>query len=565
MKDRTPQPPAPLDAAIRHGLGAVFQDISSPFNRKELVTTGWLALSLGLLYLLLNTPPADLPTSHALSALAWPAPAVGIALLWRRSRREWPLFLAAVSVALFLVGQIDWLPWHVDLVFAALGMLEVLLGAWVARRWVGDAAVLDSTRSLLRFVLLLPGAVAMLFALLTGAALWWAMDAPWLLEAGRVYAAQALAFLTVLPAFLSPAVPTWSVVRRDYRVGLIWLAALGCLALSLLPQLPPEAARAVLALILAMAGLQQTPVGVAWLNVLIGTGLVAMTVAGLGPYVQRGDVHHVWPLQLDLAGLSLLSLGLAVALAERRRLALQFEQTRRMEALGFLAGGIAHDFNNVLGTVGACHEMLADQLPDAPQPLRLLESEVRRGRDLTQQLLLAVRQGDGQRSSVPIEPLLLSVQRSVRALCPPHIHIDCTDALPPGLNACANGPQLLRAVHNLVRNAVQAARAEVRLGAGIGAAGTPDPSSFQAWIGRAPEGAHVRIEVCDDGPGVAPEHWPRLFEPFYSTRRDAGGTGLGLAIVAGVACSHEGAVGLSCQAGRGSRFVLLLPLAKTSP
>jgi hypothetical protein len=51
---------------------------------------GWLALSLGLLYLLLNTPPADLPTSHALSALAWPAPAVGIALLWRRSRREWP-------------------------------------------------------------------------------------------------------------------------------------------------------------------------------------------------------------------------------------------------------------------------------------------------------------------------------------------------------------------------------------------------------------------------------------------------------------------------------------------
>jgi hypothetical protein len=209
-----------------------------------------------------------------------------------------------VSVALFLVGQVDWLPWHVDLTFAALGMLEVLLGAWVARRWVGHAAVLDSTGSLLRFVLLLPGAVAMLFALLTGAALWWAMDTPWLLEAGRVYAAQALAFLTVLPAFLSPAVPSRTGARQDRRVGLIWLAALSCLALSLLPQVPPEAARALLALILAMAGLQQTPVGVAWLNVSIGTGLVAMTLMGLGPYVQRGDVH-VWPLQLDLAGLSL--------------------------------------------------------------------------------------------------------------------------------------------------------------------------------------------------------------------------------------------------------------------
>ena len=78
----------------------------------------------------------------------------------------------------------------------------------------------------------------------------------------------------------------------------------------------------------------------------------------------------------------------------------------------------------------------------------------------------------------------------------------------------------------------------------------------------APTGA-ARIEVADDGPGIAAEHLPRIFERFYrvdkARSRELGGTGLGLSIVRHLAESMGASVSVESEPGKGSRFTVTVP------
>jgi two-component system phosphate regulon sensor histidine kinase PhoR len=80
----------------------------------------------------------------------------------------------------------------------------------------------------------------------------------------------------------------------------------------------------------------------------------------------------------------------------------------------------------------------------------------------------------------------------------------------------------------------------------------------------AAAGGFLRMEVQDSGPGIAPEHLPRIFERFYvadrARSRQNGGTGLGLAIVKHIAVLHGGEISVRSDPGAGSTFTVLLPL-----
>jgi two-component system phosphate regulon sensor histidine kinase PhoR len=82
-------------------------------------------------------------------------------------------------------------------------------------------------------------------------------------------------------------------------------------------------------------------------------------------------------------------------------------------------------------------------------------------------------------------------------------------------------------------------------------------------VGCASDGDQVRVSVADEGPGIAAEHLPRLFERFYrvdkARSRQMGGTGLGLAIVKHIAQAHGGRAEVASEPGRGSTFTIILP------
>jgi two-component system phosphate regulon sensor histidine kinase PhoR len=110
-----------------------------------------------------------------------------------------------------------------------------------------------------------------------------------------------------------------------------------------------------------------------------------------------------------------------------------------------------------------------------------------------------------------------------------------------------DGERVRRMLENLVENAIKY---------------TQEGGRVEVVCLPAAEGG-ARLEVRDDGPGIAPEHLTRIFERFYrvdkARSRELGGTGLGLAIVKHLAESVGASVGVSSEPGKGSCFTIAIP------
>ena len=112
--------------------------------------------------------------------------------------------------------------------------------------------------------------------------------------------------------------------------------------------------------------------------------------------------------------------------------------------------------------------------------------------------------------------------------------------------------ELIRVVENLVENALKYG----------GSGGTVDVS-----LAGSRDGRWAELKVHDHGPGIAPEHVPRLTERFYrvdvADSRAQGGTGLGLAIVKHIVGRHRGRLAITSEPGEGATFTVRLPLARS--
>jgi two-component system phosphate regulon sensor histidine kinase PhoR len=143
-----------------------------------------------------------------------------------------------------------------------------------------------------------------------------------------------------------------------------------------------------------------------------------------------------------------------------------------------------------------------------------------------------------------VKEAVLTVREGIPGACP--VTIDVPDSLLVSGDAGA----VQQIVENLVSNAVR-----------YGGKGGSVRTSAQSL------GERVRIVVEDTGPGISPQHLPRIFERFYrvdpARSRAEGGTGLGLAIVKHLTESMDGSVSVESELGRGTRFVVDLPAART--
>jgi len=129
-------------------------------------------------------------------------------------------------------------------------------------------------------------------------------------------------------------------------------------------------------------------------------------------------------------------------------------------------------------------------------------------------------------------------------------------ALPPRpVPVLGDRDELLRVIENLIENAV-------KYGEGGGAV---DISVESVGTDHGHQGRCAVLSVQDYGPGIAPEHLPRLTERFYrvdgAQSRDKGGTGLGLAIVKHIVNRHRGRLDIASEPGQGARFTVTLPEA----
>jgi two-component system, NtrC family, sensor kinase len=232
--------------------------------------------------------------------------------------------------------------------------------------------------------------------------------------------------------------------------------------------------------------------------------------------------------------------------------------SERQASVGRLAAGVAHEINNPLtGTLTFTHLLLRrkDLPADVHQDLELIAHSTERVRDIVRGLLDFSRQ-------TQINPLPLDINELVKhtvslvenqALMK---GVELRQELAQGLKVTTlDRSQMQSVVLNIVLNAIDATERGGSITVGTSAAVVTDPAGED---GSAREG--LQIVVTDTGCGIPPENMPRLFEPFFTTKEVGKGTGMGLSVSRGIVEKHRGTIRVTSTVGRGSAFVIWLPI-----
>ncbi len=242
---------------------------------------------------------------------------------------------------------------------------------------------------------------------------------------------------------------------------------------------------------------------------------------------------------------------------DRRKLERQLFQSQKMDAIGQLAGGVAHDFNNILmGIQGNVSLLQMEHDPAHPHVKRLgrIEEHVKRGANLTRQLLGFAREGKYEVRTLSVNEL---VRKSVQFFIETRKEIEADLELEKDLCPVEADPGQLEQV--LLNLYINAGHAMPRGGNLHIRTSNVDLRDEDARAFETKAGSYVRISVSDTGVGMDRETLKRIFEPFFTTRAQEGGTGLGLASAYGIIRNHGGLIKAYSEPGRGSTFNIYLP------
>jgi signal transduction histidine kinase len=218
-----------------------------------------------------------------------------------------------------------------------------------------------------------------------------------------------------------------------------------------------------------------------------------------------------------------------------------------------MAAMITHEVRNPLSSIGLNTELLEEELarmPDASAEegralCRSIMREVDRLTAITEEYLAFARLPTPRLSPEAIDTVVGNLATFVRedlAARDVALAVELAGDLP---RAMIDEGQIRQSLLNLVRNSAEAGARHV-------------------WL-RTRRGAddRIEVEVADDGPGIAADALPRLFDPFFSTK--AAGTGLGLALTQQIVRDHGGDIRVTSAPGGGASFVVSVPVAAERP
>jgi len=244
----------------------------------------------------------------------------------------------------------------------------------------------------------------------------------------------------------------------------------------------------------------------------------------------------------------------ALLAEEHQRLSeLEHQQSSDEEASSSLMSVVAHEIRTPLTAIKAYTETLLDSLSNPHTPrerfLGIINDECDRLTRLVTDILDLSRLEAGQRplrlSRLGLRRLVQEVVDSLDPLARPR-QIEMEIAIDPELVVEGDADLLRRLYLNLLGNAVKFS-----------------PVGGVVCVRTTTQGEDWESVVEDQGPGIAPEELPRVFERFFRGRQPGGhveGTGLGLAIARGIAELHGGRIWADSQGRGGSRFCFVLPL-----
>lgn len=253
-------------------------------------------------------------------------------------------------------------------------------------------------------------------------------------------------------------------------------------------------------------------------------------------------------------------------LAEQEKVIIeeQYRQAHRLEAIGRLAGGVAHDLNNLLTPILLYAEMLLDHYDRSDysyQPVNEILQAGQRARDLVTQLLAYSRKQNLEYKPIDINTTVEQFQKLLRRTIREDIHIELSLEPIEGM-VMADIGQMEQVIMNLAVNA-QDAMPE----GGTLTLQTEHTVLDEQYAQNHPDvvpGEYIMLAISDTGHGMDDQTRQQIFEPFYTTKGDAG-TGLGLSTVYGIVKQHEGHIWVYSEPGIGTCFKIYLPAIQISP
>jgi signal transduction histidine kinase len=251
------------------------------------------------------------------------------------------------------------------------------------------------------------------------------------------------------------------------------------------------------------------------------------------------------------------SLVIVDDITERRGREARMRRMENLASLTTLAAGVAHEIKNPLGAISLhvqliqktmnAHKMLNTDSEDCAvceKYLKVVNEELDRLNNIVVDFLFAVRPMNAKLRKGDINALIAELADFV-SLELKGAHIECSLSLAEKLPALSFDEKLMKqALLNLIKNAEAAMSGGGKL-----------TIATEALEGEA------RIIIADTGAGIPEENYAKIFEPYFTTRKE--GTGLGLTMVFKIIKEHQGDISVESKEGEGSVFVITLPITQT--
>ncbi len=244
-------------------------------------------------------------------------------------------------------------------------------------------------------------------------------------------------------------------------------------------------------------------------------------------------------------------------ISEVRHLRAALLQSQRLDTVGLLAGGVAHDFNNLLSIINGYAEILTAKLAGTPPALKDLQEIHRAGlkaAGLARQILEFSRRQEYEVKVVNFNILIREIAEIIRRVAGEEVAVELRLASDLG-NARIDPTHFQRVLLNLCFNAQEAMPHGGQLTIRTWNHRVAGPADRR--VPEMADGLYAVLQVTDSGQGMEPATLKKIFEPYFTTKRQ--GTGLGLPTILGIIRENRGYITADSTRGTGTTFEVYLP------